>query len=380
MLLTSFRLVKYRCIKSITLPRYTRYVKVSSIIGIVSAIMIVIGIIALAIPLLSLAGVRISTSQQLYAAGCCSVTIPVTVSNYGLLPLNDINLSVTGYVNNLSVHGGGFAQSIPAGHASLLNITIALPEEPELLFQSGTMNITAYLTGKVSSLIGLSAKANLSMPWQAPLQSLAIGKPQFTLTSVPSIVIPYSFSDASPYIPITGELVVNLTSNGANIGYGASAVDAQPGSTFSGNMLVNITGVTIKSLLTNSADMNYSVFFLYQGRSIQVYNSSYHWGAPLSNMSIGNITYSLQGSGIEASIPVYFEDLSSISLNTEMSASLIISGNYYNSTQMAYMIRPGANNLTFNISFPVTNNKPSELLLSITVQGIHITYSFLLGG
>jgi len=168
-----------------------------------------------------------------------TVSLPISVCNAGLYDLTQLNVTtqITDRYGHPLVKDSTLTQIIPRGttkttmHTTTLNITKILDQYSDLLFSDTAFTVFQYVAFDYANAIPLSAYANQTMSWGAPLSNLTISNPTLTPYNATSssVTVRLYFENHNQYINVTGIARIEIYSaNNILIGTGTANINAQP--------------------------------------------------------------------------------------------------------------------------------------------------------
>jgi hypothetical protein len=166
-----------------------------------------------------------------------AISLPISVRNAGLYDLTQLNVTtrITDQYGHSLVEDSTLIPIISRGtnttmmHTTALNVTKILDQNSDLIFNDTTLTAFQYVAFSYANAILLSAYANQTMPWGAPLSKLMISNLSnliFTpYNATHSIVtVQLCFENHNQYVPVTGTARIEIYST-HNVLEGAGMAD-----------------------------------------------------------------------------------------------------------------------------------------------------------
>lgn len=185
-----------------------------------------------------------------------AISMPINIHNAGLYDITQFNVTtrITDQNGHQIVDDTTLTQKIPRGvditrmHTITLNITDILTTHSDLLFNDTTFATFQYVAFTYANAIPLSAHANQTMPWGAPLSNLAVRRVTFqpynTTHSLANVQL--YFENHNQYVPVNGATRMEVYDNSHSLmGTGSTSIDTQPNSTYNGQISIFIRNANI---------------------------------------------------------------------------------------------------------------------------------------
>ncbi|MDG6929003.1 MAG: hypothetical protein JRN29_03010 [Nitrososphaerota archaeon] len=353
--------------------------RLSTVLGVASSLLLLAGVLSAVLPLASAARLSVSPPGSYSVSGCCSVDFPVTVTNGGFLPVDGLTLTLTGTgrYSGVVLSGNASAQTVAPGSSSTLDVSIAMQNDSYFVTHNDTFLVTARVAAVLGGVLPADASTSFTIQWNPPVEGLDVGSPSLVSLSPMKLSVPFSFTDASGYVPVVGNLTVRAFNGTTYIGGGSASLDVSPGAPFSGAVMIALTGLDPQLLLNTSVTVSYDVYFSGQGFGARVYSSTYMWEAPFTNISVGQPTNSPAGSQVNVTVPASFYDSSSFSFPLEMNATLQAGGQEYSSGAVHLTPLPGQNTVYFSFLVPAASS-PTSVTVYVTAYGASARYVYAL--
>jgi hypothetical protein len=194
------------------------------------------------------------------------ISFPITISNQGLYNLAQLNITtrIADEDGRTLSNSSTLAQLVQRGTIETLNhsITISYAQilaQSSLLFNDTHFTVFQYVTLNYANAIPVSAHANYTIQWGAPLSNLVISNPTYAPynSTCSTLTVQLHFENHNQYIPITGVAGIEIYSaRQALEGAGTTSIEAQPNT--SCNAQVN---VLVANFLQVSSGGEIQVFF-----------------------------------------------------------------------------------------------------------------------
>jgi hypothetical protein len=177
---------------------------------------------------------------------------PLVIINKGLYGISDFNVS-SELVNDQGftlARGSTFVPLIGTGqtvnttHKIELRFGDLLNGSTRLLFDDVDLRLAETFSMKAAELIPVQASSNMSIPWGAPLNNLALGTTQSSEVvgdgrSYVGVVVPVSFENHA-FFDLNGTLLVHVYNNvNVLIGKGQTSFDVSQKSPFRQKLMVD---------------------------------------------------------------------------------------------------------------------------------------------
>ncbi|MBC7113633.1 MAG: hypothetical protein H5T34_06450 [Candidatus Methanomethyliales bacterium] len=364
--------------------------KIISVLIAISAIVFVASLVAVAYTLMqSVPTVSVGSPSQNITDGVLEVSIPVTISNKGVLTLSDIFVTLTMKTSDgtplLEVSSNRL--TLPPGGSGTLQVRATMNAsmvDPELMMLIMTEDqefpITASLKGSVQPFLNVIVSANDTLKWGAPYKNLQIQEPTFEVYDVTHILIhvPISFKNNSTMFPVsgTGSILVVDEEEGREVGYGQAYIDARPGTEYRGTIDLYLEAPWFgrPELLTQGLVKNYTITVRLPaplfGEVEQTQTVPMEWGAPIENPQLGEFSVAPYNSThLMISIPLTFKDASVLPLRGTLSCIFydVRGEEVGRSEYLGVEVQPGDTYFGTIIGY-ITNAAASQQVLNMLIR------------
>jgi hypothetical protein len=201
-----------------------------------------------------------------------TISLPISIRNAGLYDLTQLNVTtqITDQFGYALVQDSTLTQIIARGtnttttHATTLNITSILAQHSDLLFNDTTLAVFQYVSFNYANAIPLSASANQTMPWGAPLSNLTVKQVTFQLfnTTYSLANVQLHFENHNQYVPVSGTIRVEVYGSSRTlVGTGTSNIDAPPDTSYNGQIGVLIQNSDVSPTPTSYLTGEVHLFF-----------------------------------------------------------------------------------------------------------------------
>ncbi|MDE1858224.1 MAG: hypothetical protein KGI26_04045 [Thaumarchaeota archaeon] len=371
----------------------------SRVVLVLNVLILIAAISALAmLALIALGGVSTATTFtagspiSTTANGVTTISLPVTVTNRGYFALSgiDVKMNVADAAGNRLINGTLGPLTINPGQTSSFNATLVLDTSKlsptalhDLATTSQNLTVSATLDANEPPFIAVSGSVSAQLKWGAPVSGLTEGTPtfsQYNSTTI-QVVVPVSFNNDNAYYTVSGNgKIAVMNSSGTQVGSGSVTLNVPPNTSFSQNvdLFVTLPQSQLQSLITTDQTLSYTaVFSLPSGGSAFSISQpiTYHWGAPLSGLTVGAPQVSPYNStAFQVSVPVSFTDNSAtIAVSTNLNAELFnsTSGALVGTGTLAVQAAPGA---SFSNAMIVYVKVPTSGLQTLLFNDVTLNY------
>jgi len=367
----------------------TKSLKIIGILTVISVVVFVASIAAVAYTLLQSAPtISIGAPSQNITGSLLEVSIPVSLSNKGVLALSDIFVTLTLKTSNgtplLEVSSNRL--TLPPGGSGTLYVRATINASaisPEIMMSIMTEDqefpVTASLKGSVQPFLNVAVSANDTLKWGAPYKNLQMQEPTFEAYNATHLLIhiPVSFKNNSTLFSVSGGGSVKVVDEyGREVGYGWTYIDAKPGREYSGtiDLYLESPWVGQPELLTERLQENYTVMVNLPapifGELSRTENVVMDWGTPIESPQLGGFSVVPQnGTHSRIFIPLTFRDGSRLPLVGTLSGTLYdLRGEVVGTIDDTQLeVQPGQ---TFSVTLMgyITNAAASQQSLNVLIR------------
>ncbi len=325
--------------KIVTAIGISKSLRIISALTAISVVVFVASIAAVAYTLLQSAPtISVGAPSQNIAGGFLEMSIPVSISNKGVLTLSDISVTLTLKTSNgtplLEVSSNRL--TLPPGGSGTLQVRATMNASmiyPELMMSIMTEDqefpITASLKGSVQPFLKVVVSANDTLKWGAPYKDLQMQDPTFEVYDMVHLLvrIPISFKNNSTMFSVSGSgSIMVVDEEGKEVGYGWTYIDAKPGKEYGGtiDLYLESPWVGHPELLTERLQKNYTIMVRLPapifGEMSWTENVVLDWGTPIESPQLGGFSVvPYNGTHSRIFIPLTFRDGSMLPLRGTLS-------------------------------------------------------------
>ncbi|MEM3811279.1 MAG: hypothetical protein QXV38_03150 [Conexivisphaerales archaeon] len=144
---------------------------------------------------------------------------------------------------------------------------------------------------------------------------------------------------------------------------------------FRQQVVINIQDPQIGSLLFKNASFSYELGYSFSnGVQSQIMASTYNWMAPLADIRPGGPTViPINSSFVELTLPVTFEDYSSVSMDFNISSATILNETVVSSQRVELIPTLGLNTVYFKFTTPALSGTPNSINLTVSTSSLTIS-------
>ena len=347
----------------------------SAAISAASAVLLAAGICLMALPLASLAMLRISPLQYVNGSPAVTVTNAGPFEVYGLSVRAEV-LSPGGLV---LAGGSSTPVDLPPGSTSTISVSMrpngtALSSVQPLSLRQLTVDVEASANpmGLLPVRLALSIPVNVS----GAVSDVVVQRPELVTASNGSIVVleRASFLYNVPYVPLSGVLEVRVMNGTVQVGGGSCEVNASPGQEVEVSVPIELS-VGPEALLTRPQEFNVSAYLVSGGYSYFLGSEEYSWSPPIQGLSAGApVASPLNSSYYDLALPVGFQDGQPYGFPLSIVGQLYCNGSPISSSSWSGRASPGPNSLQLSFAVPARCG-PASTYVVLEVTAFNSTFS-----
>ncbi|HZW84653.1 MAG TPA: alkaline phosphatase family protein [Nitrososphaerales archaeon] len=155
--------------------------RASRALGLLSGILLVAAALTGALPVASAVGLRVSVGQ-ISVSGCCSASVPLTLTNGGFLALNGLKIQATLLDSSGSAIGSGTSNTVdvPVGSATPLTVTVS---------SSGGASLASTSKVQVQAMTNIGGLLPVTTFLSVPIQLSGGGPAPVAQTPIEHVVV-----------------------------------------------------------------------------------------------------------------------------------------------------------------------------------------------